>query len=103
MANKVPTVIIGIGGIGSKIVAETFKTLSVEDKETIATVCMDTDQRTFEEYEKLGIDELIQTSTNEVVKDYINREGNEGMRDWLQHNNLLESKSLIEGLSLIHI
>lgn len=97
MANKVPTVIIGIGGIGSKIVAETFKTLSAEDKETIATVCMDTDQRTFEEYEKLGIDELIQTSTNEVVKDYINREGNEGMRDWLQHNNLLESKSLIEG------
>lgn len=97
MANKVPTVIIGIGGIGSKIVAETFKTLSAEDKETIATVCMDTDQRTFEEYKKLGIDELIQTSTNEVVKDYINIEGNEGMRDWLQHNKLLESKSLIEG------
>ena len=69
MANKIPTLIIGIGGIGCNIVAETFKSLDAEDKKTIATVCMDTDANDLKRYQELGIDAVIQTSTNDVVGD----------------------------------
>lgn len=99
MANKIPTILIGIGGIGSKIVAETFKTLSEEDKETIAAVCMDTDSSTFDKYSGLGLDGMIQTSTNEIVGDYLKKDNK--MRSWFQRNPLLETKSLIEGAGQI--
>ena len=97
MANKIPTLIIGIGGIGCNIVAETFKSLDAEDKKTIATVCMDTDANDLKRYQELGIDAVIQTSTNDVVGDILAKPENKGMTEWFQTNPLLNEKSMLEG------
>ena len=101
MANKIPTLIIGIGGIGCNIVAETFKSLDAEDKETIATVCMDTDANDLKRYQELGVDAVIQTSTNDVVGDILAKPENKGMTEWFQTNPLLNEKSMLEGAGQI--
>lgn len=101
MANKIPTLIIGIGGIGCNIVAETFKSLDAEDKKTIATVCMDTDANDLKRYQELGIDAVIQTSTNDVVGDILAKPENKGMTEWFQTNPLLNEKSMLEGAGQI--
>ena len=101
MANKIPTLIIGIGGMGCNIVAETFKSLDAEDKKTIATVCMDTDANDLKKYQELGIDAVIQTSTNDVVGDILAKPENKGMTEWFQSNPLLNEKSMLEGAGQI--
>lgn len=101
MANKIPTLIIGIGGMGCNIVAETFKSLDAEDKETIATVCMDTDANDLKRYQELGVDAVIQTSTNDVVGDILAKPENKGMTEWFQTNPLLNEKSMLEGAGQI--
>ena len=101
MANKIPTLIIGIGGIGCNIVAETFKSLDAEDKKTIATVCMDTDANDLKRYQELGVDAVIQTSTNDVVGDILAKPENKGMTEWFQTNPLLNEKSMLEGAGQI--
>ena len=103
MANKIPTLIVGIGGIGSRIVRTVRSSLNDKDMETIATVCLDTDTAILEDLKKAGVDQVIQTSSDEVAGVFARRleETHPETRGWMHNNSYMNAKSLTEGAGQI--
>ena len=64
--NKVPTLLVGLGGIGGRIAEQTYRMLSDEDKEYIGVVAIDTN---IEDLKKLRV-KAIQTSDERTERKY---------------------------------
>lgn len=103
MANKIPTIIVGVGGIGSSIVLDVHNQLSEEDKKTIATVCLDTDTAMLEALRRDGIDAVIQTSSDLTVGRYAEqvKQTHPEVSKWMHNNSYINSKGLNEGAGQI--
>ncbi len=96
-----PTLLVGLGGIGSKIVSRVAKRVSEEVPEElqnrIAYAVFDTDINELQEiHQKNPRVTPIQTSTKLTVGEYLNVDEH-AREDWFPVNPILNSKTLTEG------
>lgn len=68
--NKVPTLILGLGGIGCQIAAEISDKLSDEDRKYVGVVGMDTNVNDLKKLKSHNV-KTIQTSDERLVKEYL--------------------------------
>ena len=93
--NKVPTLLVGLGGIGGRIAEQTYRMLSDEDKEYIGVVAIDTN---IEDLKKLGV-KAIQTSDERTVRKYL--EDHPQYLNWFPANKYLLNRSITTGAGQI--
>ena len=92
-----PTLIIGLGGIGSKIVARVAQEASESQKQSISFVVFDTDINELRSIRKINPDiRTVQTSTSLTVGEYLNIDQH-AREEWFPVNRILNRKSLTEG------
>lgn len=97
-ATRVPTLLIGIGGIGGQIIREVEKSLRDYDKQFVQMICLDTNTNDLEKSDGQNIPR-IQTSENQTVKDYL--EQHPEYKEWFPTNPLINSKNLTQGAGQI--
>ena len=92
-----PTLLIGLGGTGSKIVCRVSKMITEEQRKRIAFAVFDTDINELREIQETNpFINTVQTSTKLTVGEYLNIDTH--ARDtWFPVNGLLNSKALTEG------
>lgn len=92
-----PTLLIGLGGVGCKIIERVSKMVTDEQRNNIAFAAFDTDINELREIQKRNpFIKVIQTSTKQTVGEYLNKDTH--ARDtWFPVNAILNSKTLTEG------
>lgn len=92
-----PTLLVGLGGTGSKIVSRVSKMVTEEQRKHIGFAVFDTDINELREIREANpYIKTIQTSTKLTVGEYLNIDTH--ARDtWFPVNGILNSKSLTEG------
>ena len=92
-----PTLLIGLGGTGCKIIEKVSDLATEEQLKKIAFVAMDTDINELREIERKNpAVKIVQTSTKQTVGMYLNK--NTYARDnWFPVNAILNGKTLTEG------
>ena len=97
-ATRVPTLLIGIGGIGGRIVREVDRSLRDYDKQFVQMLVLDTNTN---DLDKVGSQNIpyIQTSENQTVSDYLRQ--NSTFTEWFPTNPLINSKNLTQGAGQI--
>jgi len=92
-----PTLIVGLGGAGSKIVTRVYNKAAEEQLKTIGFAVFDTDINEMRDIQKnTPMIKTIQTSTKLSVGEYLNID--QHSRDtWFPVNAILNSKTLTEG------
>lgn len=93
--NKVPTLLVGLGGIGCSIADMASSLLSKEDKEYVGVVGLDTN---VEDLKKLKI-KTIRTSDERLVKDYIIEHPE--YREWFPVNKFVVGRGMMTGAGQI--
>lgn len=103
MANHKPTIIIGLGGVGGRIVSSVAERLTPEDRKYIATVCLDTNVNDIKKLEDKGIDFIVQTSTDQTVQRYaeVLEEKGRSPKQWLHNIPLLNERTMLKGAGQI--
>lgn len=94
----VPTLLIGAGGIGGKIVSSINNSLTKEQKELVCPVCIDTNQFDLSVLADEGIKTVV-TSTDKTVQEYLN--ANKEMLSWFPESPLIARKKMVEGAGQI--
>ena len=97
-ATRVPTVLIGIGGIGGQIVRLVNKSLKKYDKQFVEMVVLDTNTNDLSKSQVENIT-LVQTSENMTVSDYLRQ--NSRFQEWFPVNPLINAKNLTQGAGQI--
>ena len=92
-----PTLLVGLGGTGSKIVCRVSKMVTEEQRRHIGFAVFDTDINELREIQEANpFIRTIQTSTKLTVGEYLNIDTH--ARDtWFPVNGILNSKALTEG------
>lgn len=92
-----PTLLIGLGGTGCKIVERVSKMVTEEQRNNIAFAVFDTDINDLRGIqERNSFIKIIQTSTKQTVGEYLNKDTH--ARDtWFPVNAILNGKTLTEG------
>lgn len=92
-----PTLLIGLGGTGCKIVERVSKMVTIEQRKNIAFAVFDTDINDLRGIQSRNpFIKIIQTSTKQQVGEYLNKDTH--ARDtWFPVNAILNSKTLTEG------
>ncbi len=92
-----PTLLVGLGGAGSKIVERVRRMTEEDGNENISFVVFDTDSNELEEIKRRNPSMYtVQTSTNQKVGEYLSHDTH--ARDtWFPVNAVLNNKSLTEG------
>ena len=92
-----PTLLIGLGGTGCKIVERVSKMVTAEQRNNIAFAVFDTDINDLRGIqERNPFIKTIQTSTKQTVGEYLNKDTH--ARDsWFPVNAILNGKTLTEG------
>lgn len=96
--NKVPTLIIGLGGIGCRIAAGVNQLLSSEDKQYVGAVGIDTNVNDLAAVAEKGL-QTIRISDNRLVHDYLVQ--NPELRRWFPVHSLLTQKGMSAGAGQI--
>ena len=96
-----PTLLVGLGGTGSKIVCRVSKMVTEEQRRHIGFAVFDTDINELREIqEENPFIKTIQTSTKMTVGGYLNIDTH--ARDtWFPVNGILNSKTLTEGAAQV--
>lgn len=95
---RVPTLLIGIGGVGGRIVSSVYDQLTLDDRSVVKMLVLDTNINDLFDVKKRGID-CVQTSKDIKVSSYLS--SNPAYYDWFPNNPLISSKSLIDGAGQI--
>ncbi len=92
-----PTLLVGLGGAGSKIVTRVSKLVNAEQRDHIGFAVFDTDINELRDIQRANpFIKIIQTSTKLSVGEYLNIDTH--ARDtWFPVNAILNSKTLTEG------
>lgn len=92
-----PTLLVGLGGTGSKIVCRVSKLVSEEQRDHLGFAVFDTDINELRDIQRANpFIKIIQTSTRLSVGEYLNIDTH--ARDtWFPVNAILNSKTLTEG------
>ncbi|MCH5191304.1 MAG: hypothetical protein J1F23_03980 [Oscillospiraceae bacterium] len=100
--NKVnaPTLFVGLGGQGSKVVAGVADLCKNDDTSNIRFVAMDTDVNDLIKINKSGKVIAIQTSSTNTVGEYLKND-KEAHDLWFPANKMLEDKPISEGAGQI--
>jgi hypothetical protein len=89
-----PTLLIGLGGVGSSIVDRVYGW--IEDKENLEVRVMDTDVNWMQKRLKnLNESQIIQTSENITVGRYLDNDKN--ALEWFPSHDILNKKLLVDG------
>ena len=95
--NKVePTLFVGLGGIGSRIVKGVRERAKNDDLRYVQFVTMDTDVNDLERLEKGPSVLTIQTSSSRSVAAYL-RNDKAAKEEWFPENKILDGKTVSEG------
>jgi hypothetical protein len=98
MSINVPTILIGLGGIGSQIVNKIYGDVPKESRKRVAIHVFDTDMNSIKKLKHLK-DHATQTSTNKSVGEYLHQ--NESALTWFPQNPQLRKKTMTEGAGQI--
>lgn len=98
MANGVPTILVGLGGIGSQIVNNIYGNLPPEKRENVAIHAFDTDINSIRNLEHLG-DHVTQTSTKRSIEEYLHL--HPSLKNWFPENPYLLTKNMTQGAGQI--
>ena len=92
-----PTLLIGLGGTGCKIVERVSKLATPEQRESIAYAVFDTDVNDLRGIkERNPFIHTIQTSVKQTVGEYISKNPRASSK-WFPLNNILNKKTMTEG------
>lgn len=98
----VPTILIGLGGIGSTIANKIYAQLPKQSKERVVIHAFDTDVNTIKRLKYLQEDGgITQTSDRGRVEDYIYKY--KTAKTWFQENDILYDKVMTEGAGQIRM
>lgn len=96
-----PTLLIGLGGTGCKIVKKVADLVSPEQRKNISVVMFDTDVNELREVEANNpFVKTVQTSTKQNVGEYLDRD-RLARDEWFPTNGILNRKTLTEGAGQI--
>ncbi|MBR4880028.1 MAG: hypothetical protein IKU13_09405, partial [Clostridia bacterium] len=92
-----PTLLVGLGGTGCKIIERVSAMVTPEQRKNIACAVFDTDINDLRGIEERNpFIKTIQTSTKQTVGEYLNKDTH--ARDsWFPVNAILNGKTLTEG------
>lgn len=96
---KAPTLIIGLGGIGSEICAKVSNMLPTGNPDNIGFLIVDTDVNSIQELRRKGFRGTVcQISRNQTIDKYL-RDGDEKdlERGWFPESRIFLKKSMTEG------
>lgn len=92
-----PTLLVGLGGTGSKIVARVSRMIEEDEKDSIAFVVFDTDANDLMKlHETDPMIKTVQTSSKQTVGQYLSLDSH-AREDWFPVNPILNSKVISEG------
>ena len=92
-----PTLLVGLGGTGCKIINRVSKLVTEEQRKNIAFAMFDTDINELNDIKKKNpFVKIIQTSTKQTVGEYLNKDVY-ACDKWFPVNAILNSKTLTEG------
>ena len=95
---NVPTILIGLGGIGSTIANNIYGSIPEERRERVAIHAFDTDVNSIRKLAHLK-ENVTQTSTNRSVGEYLHQ--NDSLLSWFPQNPYLRKKTMTEGAGQI--
>lgn len=99
--NQIPTLVLGIGGIGCRIAATISDALSPEDKKYVAIVGIDTNINDLAQLRDKHEMVIIQTSDDMKVTDYLER--HPSYNTWFTSNNFLRERTMTDGAGQIRM
>lgn len=92
-----PTLLIGLGGTGCKIVERVAQMITPEERNNIAFAVFDTDINDLEGIKQRNpFIKTVQTSTKQTVGEYLNKDTH-ARDEWFPVNAILNGKTLTEG------
>lgn len=91
-----PTLFVGVGGIGSKIVKGVAEMCGSDNIDAVRFVTLDTDVNDLTKLESGAVVTTIQTSSPRSVRDYL-EDDTEAKEDWFPVNNIINDKTVSEG------
>ncbi len=97
--NQIPTLVIGIGGVGCKIAAEISERISPEDRKYVGIVGLDTNVNDLAKLQKNHGMQIIQTSDDRRVDEYL--ENHPEYCDWFPVNDFLKKHNMTQGAGQI--
>ncbi|MEM7103035.1 MAG: tubulin-like doman-containing protein [Bacteroidota bacterium] len=93
----IPTILIGLGGIGSKIVDSVYSRIPVASRSNVAVLAFDTNINDILDLKNLNKSNIIQTSTGWTVRQYLSF-SHPSVKEWFPHEvRELQMKSLTDG------
>ncbi len=98
MGNAVPTILVGLGGIGSSVVNEIYGKIPEKSRENVAIHGFDTDVNTIRQMDHLT-GHMTQTSTRKSVGEYLHEKPS--LKKWFPENRFLDKKTMTEGAGQI--
>jgi hypothetical protein len=98
MSVNVPTILVGLGGIGCQIVNKIYGEIPLDARKRVAIHAFDTDMNSINKLKHLK-DHTTQTSTNKSVGEYLHQ--NEALLSWFPPNPHLRKKTMTAGAGQI--
>lgn len=98
MSINIPTILVGLGGIGCQIVNKIYGEIPAESRKRVAIHAFDTDMNSIKKLKHLK-EHTTQTSTNKSVGEYLHQ--NESLLSWFPQNPHLRKKTMTEGAGQI--
>lgn len=96
--HNVPTILIGLGGIGGQVVNDIYGRIPEGSRSRVAIHALDTDVNSLRKLEHLK-DHVTQTSTTRSVGQYLAI--NDSLKSWFPENPQLNRKTMTEGAGQI--
>lgn len=93
--NQVPTLVLGIGGIGCKVAAAISDSLSNEDCKYVSVIGIDTNVNDLSKLRDKHQMEIIQTSDDMEVSAYL--EAHPEYLEWFPDNDFLRERTMTDG------
>lgn len=98
--NRIPTLVIGLGGIGCRIAAGINSFLSYEDRKTVGIIGIDTNVNDLSQMEEKGL-KTIRISENMKVSDYLTKYHPEYSEWFPADNKYLNDRGMVDGAGQI--
>ncbi|WP_078553971.1 tubulin-like doman-containing protein [Bacillus alkalicellulosilyticus] len=98
MSHNVPTILIGLGGVGSSVVNTIYGRIPQDSRSNVAIHAFDTDVNTIKKMEHL-VNNITQTSTRKSVGEYLHQ--NPSLLTWFPDNPQIRKKTMTEGAGQI--